>query len=151
MKIQYKVTAAVMCLIFGSATYANQDKTAGVNEGGQSSQVTDVGLRQSLSSCMDQSDGLTVKMLDCTEVENTFQDKRLNSAYQALQKKLPAKRRSALVKVQRLWISYHDANCKAMIDPEGGTSQSIKTANCYLMSTAQRAQELEDWKTELGN
>ena len=99
---------------------------------------------QRFSTCMNNSGGVTAEMLNCTGNEYTQQDARLNKAYKKLTSQLSAGRKKELLRVQRLWIQYRDANCKFYEDPDGGTNATINAASCNLEMTARRAQELEN-------
>lgn len=95
------------------------------------------------SICMERADGVTYPMLDCIAEELKTQDARLNGAYQKLKSTLSAERKKALLKAQRLWIQYRDANCAFYDDPEGGSYQRLMANECMLRETAERAKELE--------
>jgi uncharacterized protein YecT (DUF1311 family) len=105
-------------------------------------------LSKIYSACMEKSGGVTSNMLDCADKEIDAQEKRLNTAYQALLKETAAKRKEELRKVQRLWVTFRKANCDFYEDPDRGTSAALATSSCYLTSTANRAKELEDLKLE---
>jgi uncharacterized protein YecT (DUF1311 family) len=107
-------------------------------------QAQEAVLSKTFSSCMEKSGGVTSEMLECSNTEMTDQEKRLNTAYQALLKDVKAKRKEELRKVQRLWVSFRKANCDFYHDADGGTLASLSSASCYLSATANRAKELED-------
>jgi uncharacterized protein YecT (DUF1311 family) len=99
----------------------------------------------SVETCINKTNGSTLQILGCIDVEIKKQDKRLNTAYQNLMKSLTNKRKEELKKTQQLWIKYRDANCDFYRDPDGGTMASIFGANCIMDMTTQRAKELEDF------
>lgn len=101
------------------------------------------GISQQYSSCMDQATS-TQDMLECISAEYQIQDTRLNLAYKVLQQNLSSDRKKQLLETQRLWIKYRDANCQFYDDPEGGSIARLSANVCGMMSTATRAQELED-------
>ncbi len=94
------------------------------------------------SSCMENSDGVTSRMLDCIDQELTSQDARLNASYKKLVVQLTPGRKQQLIRAQRLWVQYRDANCKFYADPDGGTAAGLSANECVLRETSERAQEL---------
>lgn len=95
------------------------------------------------STCMDDSGGVTVEMLNCVDEELVSQDARLNGAYKKLGSQLSSARKQQLVAAQRLWVQYRDANCKFYADPDGGTLANVSANECVLRETAERAKELD--------
>ena len=96
------------------------------------------------SSCMDQSSGVTVNMIDCIGQEHERQDARLNRVYNELMGTLPAERKNALRDAQRAWLKYREANCHFYDDPNGGSIARVQANDCFMTETAKRAKELED-------
>ena len=103
----------------------------------------DIGLTKQFSSCMDQSNGVTINMLDCIGAETKRQDLRLNKAYRNIINELSAERKKQLLTAQRAWISYRDANCQFYADPEGGSLARVSASDCLMSMTASRSKELE--------
>lgn len=95
------------------------------------------------STCMNESGGVTVNMINCINEELGTQDARLNGAYEKLRGELSAERRKQLLKAQRLWIQYTDANCQ-FYATAGGSLAMVAANECMLRETAERAQELEN-------
>lgn len=129
-------TMAALVIAFGSAFVApaHADDT--------SASSADKHLRPGFDICMDASDGVTVKMNSCLAKEFDYQDKRLNTAYQALRKSLSDKDRLALRDEERTWIKTRDAKCAP--DKDGGTAALLVSGDCALTQTAERATELEN-------
>ncbi|WP_419320082.1 lysozyme inhibitor LprI family protein [Caulobacter sp. ErkDOM-E] len=97
--------------------------------------------------CLDKPDnGNTYGMLKCGDAEMAFQDARLNKAYKADMADLAEGpvAKAALLKSQRAWIAFRDADCATVRALSGGTIAPIYVQNCYLEHTARRAQALED-------
>ena len=97
--------------------------------------------------CLDKPEnGNTYGMLKCGDAEITFQDARLNKAYKADMADLAngPDAKAALLKAQRAWIAFRDADCATVQLLSGGTIAAIYVQNCYLEHTARRAQALED-------
>jgi uncharacterized protein YecT (DUF1311 family) len=61
-------------------------------------------------------------MLQCEGEELDRQNARLNDAYKKLMSKLSPDRKKALLKAQRAWIKFREANCDYWDDPQGGTA-----------------------------
>ena len=76
------------------------------------------------------------------------QDALLNQNYKTLMSKLSAKRKKMLLKAQRAWIKFRDANCGFYSDPEGGTAAVLGANDCFLQATANRAKELSNLTPE---
>ena len=104
---------------------------------------------QQYLKCMDgpnASQGVTFAVMECTSQELKVQDKRLNSEYGALKKRLSKVRQKELLTVQRLWLKYRDANCGfyySSNDTDKGTLNRILAQGCVLDATISRADELE--------
>ena len=94
-------------------------------------------------TCVKQSGGVSVNLFDCVIDELGVHDRKLNQAYQQLQKTLSKVRRGELVKAQRAWILFRDANCDFYLDPEAGSMARLNAQQCLLSTTAYRVKELE--------
>ena len=97
---------------------------------------------ESYSKCMDQSEGVTSRMIACIGTEYQRQDQRLNQHYQQVMSGLSSARKSQLRTVQRKWLTYRDADCQFYADPDGGSLARIEANTCLLRMTAERAEEL---------
>jgi len=102
------------------------------------------GLSKQYLTCINK-DALqsTQGQVECIVTEYKIQDKRLNQAYQAIQKMLNDKRRGELLNSQRLWIKFRDADCNYYANVDGGTIARIYSNKCMMLLTARRARELE--------
>jgi uncharacterized protein YecT (DUF1311 family) len=100
-----------------------------------------IGLRPSYQQCLDDSGGVTSKLLDCNGDELKYQDKRLNTAYKAVVKSLSPNDVSQLRAEERQWITSRDSDCAP--DPNGGTASTVDASGCKVEHTAKRARELE--------
>jgi uncharacterized protein YecT (DUF1311 family) len=83
-------------------------------------------------------------MLECGDAEYKLQDIRLNKAYKALQQNLNIERKKQLQETQRLWIKFKESNCNFYFDPDGGSMARLNANSCLILSTADRAKELEN-------
>lgn len=107
----------------------------------------DVKLSPAYERCMDKPENSTTYgILKCGDAEIEFQDARLNKAYKADMADLAdsPEVKAALLKAQRAWIAFRDADCATVWALSGGTIRPIYMQNCYLQHTARRAQALED-------
>ncbi|ATC25887.1 lysozyme inhibitor LprI family protein [Caulobacter vibrioides] len=88
----------------------------------------------------------TPGILRCGDAELKFQDARLNKAYRADMADLAdaPDAKAALLKAQRAWIAFRDADCATVQALSGGTIRPIYVQSCYLKHTARRAQALEE-------
>ena len=68
-------------------------------------------------------------------------DKSLNEEYRAALARIDADRRPLLVKAQRSWVVYRDANC-AVGYAHGGTVSTYLGNQCLLDMTRDRSKEL---------
>ena len=96
------------------------------------------------SDCIDKSGGNTSGMLECNERELKRQDDDLNKSYRTLVAKLSPQRRQQLVKAQRAWVNFRDANCGFYLNPDGGSAARLSSSSCILTTTAERAKEIKD-------
>ena len=98
-------------------------------------------FRPAFYTCVRASGGVTAALNDCIGAEHGYQDKRLNTAYQALRKPMTEAERAALRDEERVWIAARDQTCA---QAEGGGTGALLDANqCDLRETAQRAAVLE--------
>jgi uncharacterized protein YecT (DUF1311 family) len=110
---------------------------------GQLLAETDEGLSKEYSNCIDKARGATAEMFECNGEELDRQDARLNDAYKKLMSKLSPDRKKVLLKAQRAWIKFREANCDYWFDPQGGTAARLNASGCSPTMTAARAKELE--------
>src|SRR5262249_52142347 len=90
---------------------------------GQLLAATDDDLSKEYLGYIDKaSQGATAEMFECNGEELDRQDARLNNTYKKLISKLPPDRKEALLKAQRAWIKFREANCDYWLDPHGGTA-----------------------------
>lgn len=99
-------------------------------------------LGKSYDLCMDNSNGVTTRMIECISTEHQRQDGLLNQNYQKRMADLSNDRKTKLRDVQRKWIAYRDANCQFYADPDGGSLARVEANTCLMRMTAARAEEL---------
>jgi uncharacterized protein YecT (DUF1311 family) len=86
----------------------------------------------------------TVGIMDCLVALSGQWDKRLNAAYQAALKDSESDaRKQALIRAERAWIAYRQANC-GWYDAQQGTIREVEGADCIMHMTRDRAVELEN-------
>jgi uncharacterized protein YecT (DUF1311 family) len=66
-----------------------------------------------------------------------------NDNYKKLMSKLSRDRKKALLKAERAWIKFREANCDYYFDPDGGAAARLDASGCLVTMTAKRAKELE--------
>ena len=94
------------------------------------------------SDCLAKAvEGPWADMFECNGEELDRQDARLNDTYKKLMSKLSRDRKKALLKAQRAWIKFREANCDA--DPDGGRAARLDASGCLVRMTATRAKELK--------
>ena len=87
-------------------------------------------------------------MVQCIGEELKVQDKALNAAYRDLVGDMNARQKANLLKAQRAWIAFRDADCAARYDPDWGTISTINANMCMLQRTVERTIELEEFVGE---
>src|SRR5262245_41798912 len=108
--------------------------------------MTDEDLSKEYSVCIDKSEEggtRTASLFECIGKELDRQDARLNNNYKGLMSKLSRDRKKVLVKAQRAWMKFRDANCDLYFDPDGGSAARLSSRHCLLEATVDRAKELE--------
>jgi len=83
----------------------------------------------------------TPEMVECLNAKTAEWDKRMTVAYQRMRNAGTPKQREQLLKAQRLWIQYRDANCLYYWLGEGSIAR-VDAADCMLRMTKARAEEL---------
>jgi uncharacterized protein YecT (DUF1311 family) len=106
--------------------------------------ASDEDMSKEYLACINKSDGMTIKILDCISAETQKQDARLNDNYKKLMAQQSAGQKNALLEAQREWIKFRDTNCRFYSDPEGGTAARMAGSECYLNMTTDRAKELKN-------
>ncbi|AGS23113.1 lysozyme inhibitor LprI family protein [Rhizobium etli] len=101
-------------------------------------------------------------MTSCEEARHEAADKALNEQYKktraamaAIDKDLDGDMKGAektLVKAQRAWIDYRDAECDAFgFQARGGTMEPMLVAGCLAEETDKRTKELKELEETMGN
>ncbi len=90
------------------------------------------------------------EVADCAEDQANAWDKSLNAEYKAALGRVTGDQRLLLVKAQRLWVQYRDANC-AVEFAHGGTVSRYLGEQCVLNMTQDRAKELHSLHTDDDN
>jgi uncharacterized protein YecT (DUF1311 family) len=97
-----------------------------------------------------EKDSTTAGMIRATDTAQQKWDQEMNRVYRKLMKRLNPEQRAALLKAQKAWIQYRDADLDAIgkiyIIPQGGTMYSVLAASEAMNRTKQRALELQDYE-----
>lgn len=87
----------------------------------------------------------TVAMIECASADLQAADKRLNEAYKAVRANLDELGTALLLKAQRAWIKFRDAECERERDAaRGGTMAPLLQLSCLTQLTKQRTNDLSD-------
>ena len=97
----------------------------------------------------------TLEVNRCAQQEFEAQDRVLNETYQKLLGQLNTEyqqgTRERLMKAQRLWIQFRDADCSAQESVyDGGTVHTAVLLQCLRDHTAQRISDLDPRKWQGG-
>lgn len=99
------------------------------------------GYSQVFNICLDNSEGITSRMMDCTGAEQEYQDWRLNTAYQVLMKTLSLEKQKKRKQEERDWIKKRESTCAQPED--SGSLGEINYSGCFLEETTKQANMLE--------
>ncbi len=77
----------------------------------------------------------------CTKNQADLWDKSLNVEYKNALQRVTDESRPLLIKAQRLWVQFRDANCAVQF-AQGGTVATYYGEQCVLDTTKSRAEEL---------
>jgi uncharacterized protein YecT (DUF1311 family) len=94
-------------------------------------------------ACMDKSSGADFELAACNNDETDRQDKALNQVYRDLTAKADPKYKPQILKVERAWMAYRDAQCDLLYAPEAqATDGRLIYSGCMLEMTHDRVQAL---------
>lgn len=99
------------------------------------------GLRPSYIQCIKATLGRGPESQSCMDAEYTYQDARLNKAYQALMARLGKKEQDELRTNQKIWIAFRDSHCA---HPQSEQAQHLALNDCLVEETAKQSIALED-------
>lgn len=99
------------------------------------------GLRPSYIQCIKATRGIGPESQSCVDAEYTYQDARLNKAYQALMAELSKNEQAELRANQKIWIAFRDSHCT---HPQSEQAQHLTLNDCLVEETAKQAITLED-------
>jgi uncharacterized protein YecT (DUF1311 family) len=86
----------------------------------------------------------TAELTNCLSDARDKADTKLNAVYKEVRSRLEGADLENLIKTQRLWIQYRDANCSAERDLyEGGTAKYAVYFACLESMTRARTRELQ--------
>ena len=97
----------------------------------------------------------TIEVNRCAQQEFDVQDRLLNESYQKVLWQLNTDdqqtTREKLIKAQRLWVQFRDADCMAQESVyDGGTVHTAVYLQCLRDHTAQRIKDLSPFKWQGG-
>jgi uncharacterized protein YecT (DUF1311 family) len=138
-----KMLLALLAILVSVASRAEPDERV-VQEMAKQTGMSAEEIRQSHNAC-ESGVGLTRGI--CGAYRLTEQDMRLNRLYKQVLDRAKKRGTSAdVVKAQRAWIAYRDAQCAVEMvkDPEGGVTFALNYLACKLSLTKQQADRLEE-------
>src|SRR3546814_13172061 len=91
-------------------------------------------------TCGDQP--TTLATVECLDAKTKLSDRRLNTAYKALQQRIEPAQRQPLLTAQRLWIQYRDAN-RGFYHAQEGPIRRIVDAHCLRRLPAGRRRDTD--------
>ncbi len=98
--------------------------------------------RKSFDDCIEKTSGNTFAIVDCIDIEFSYQDKLLNKKYKALMSSLSVEKKNSLRDEQRLWLKKTNEGCIYMADIDGQAGL-INSKSCRLNRTINRLAEFE--------
>ena len=103
--------------------------------------------------CLDSPGGQsTMGMVQCIGEELKVQDKALNAAYRDLVGDMNARQKANLLKAQRAWIAFRDAECDLDASVAlGGSMHGMLVSDCRAAMTDERVKALKALRTSLAD
>lgn len=110
-------------------------------------QSTDLAFdsEKNVDQCIDQSEGVTVEIINCQSDEIERVDYELNDIYRIQMKEFDASERNRLRDFQRKWIKRRDESCEEKAIAVGGSLATIVYNDCIIAETVSRT----NWLREL--
>jgi uncharacterized protein YecT (DUF1311 family) len=95
-------------------------------------------------ACIQKTQYVDYEIAQCDNAERERQDKVLNETYRKLTAATEAKYKPALLKAQRTWLAFRDAQCDLEYAPEAtGTDGRVVYSGCMLRFTYERVETLK--------
>ena len=86
------------------------------------------------------------QIYDCLVAQHQSLDRHMGRAYNQLIARLPAEEVEPLRRAQRAWIAFRDLDCEAAkFRDRGGREELIYHAECLILRTRTRSDELTHW------
>lgn len=104
MKTARTLTVTVALLVYGASAVASDSRSQAIKSHAPK------GITTAFYTCVDKADSDTVAIAACLSAEQTRQDNRLNASYKALLGKLTPKTKDALIRAEREWLKFQEAN-----------------------------------------
>lgn len=104
MKTVRTLAIALTLLAYGAVAVASDSRSQAIQSHAPK------GITTAFYACVDKADSDTVAIAACLTDEQTRQDNRLNATYKALLGKLAPKAKDALIRSEREWLKFQEAN-----------------------------------------
>lgn len=106
MKTVRTLAIALTLLAYGAVAVASDSRSQAIKSHAPK------GITTAFYTCVDKADSGTVAIAACLSDEQTRQDNRLNITYKALLGKLTPEAKDALIRSEREWLKFQEANGK---------------------------------------
>ncbi|MGN2252483.1 lysozyme inhibitor LprI family protein [Frateuria sp. GZRe12] len=104
------------------------------------------GVAEAFYACVDHANFNEIEEAYCTSQERTRQEKRLNTSYQALLRKLNGGQKKRLVEAERAWIKLQDATGPFEESLYGHEIiDNLQLAQNELFAVTRRADQLDEY------
>jgi uncharacterized protein YecT (DUF1311 family) len=97
-----------------------------------------------LRACIKKADGVDIAIAECNGAETDRQDKLLNAAYRELLARSSPDDKVLLIKAERAWVAFRDAECDYEYSITGGTLAHVTGTACMLDMTKKRIEDLDN-------
>lgn len=104
MKAARTLAITLALLAYGATATASDSRSQAIRSHAPK------GITTAFYTCVDKADSDTVAIAACLTDEQTRQDNRLNATYKALLGKLAPKAKDSLIRAEREWLKFQEAN-----------------------------------------
>lgn len=104
MKTVRTLAITLTLLAYGAVAVASDSRSQAIKSHAPK------GITTAFYTCVDKADSDTVAIAACLSDEQTRQDNRLNTTYKALLGKLTPEAKDALIRAEREWLKFQEAN-----------------------------------------
>jgi len=140
MKTARTLTVTFALLVYGATATASDSRSQAIKSHAPK------GITTAFYTCVDKADSDTVAIAACLTDEQTRQDNRLNATYKTLLGKLTPKVKDALVRAEREWLKFQEANGEFENSIYGNESiANLQLAQNEIFRICERANALDTY------